>query len=593
MPKQNTSQQTKSKFALFFLILLLGFLIFIVILFDKSSVNRRLPALQTSETNLAIRGDIISADGYKLATSKKLFKVMVDTRNIDPDKKDLFVNLYSIYSGDSKEKVKKIIDSRVGNVVFSYKINQKRAEYLQSLARKLYRFGVFKSYIDPETGVASLQGMSISESGEVRIYPYLDTLSPIVGYVKKVENNAITQVKGVKGIERSYEDRLAPIQNSYIKGSRDIASTIILNKDTRLKARIDGQSLQLTIPLKLQKGIENIIDSYKLELDAKEIIVIIMRSDNGDILSLASSNRYIINSITQDDYAKLNISAVEYAYEPGSVMKPIIYAMLLERKKIEPYELVRGYGGAYKIGKHTIKDEKPYDWFSAEDTVIYSSNIGISQLAQKLSASEYIEGLGQFGFLENSGLDLFREDKGFVPTVQALNTQIYKATVSYGYGLKVNFMQLVKAFNVINNNGVLVKPRLVKNIIDKKKGVHEVKPDEGTLVLSKEVARIVKNTLIKAIEKGTGKNAFVEGIEVGGKTGTAHLTFDGDYQNIYTGSFIGFANDKNSNKYTIGILTIEPKKQYKYFGAQSAAPIFKKVVELMIEEKYLMKSNNL
>lgn len=585
---ENYITQMKNKFTVFFAIVLLGFIIFISILFYWTKIDRNLPKLITSDTNFAIRGNIVSADGFVLASSQKLYKAMVDTRNISPEKKELFINLYSIYSGDDPKKVKERIESRQGNVVLSYRVDSKTAEHLQVLAKKLFKLGVFTSYEDLNTKTVSIRGMSITESGEVRSYPYNDFLTPTLGYVKKVEHNSFTRVAGVKGLERFYEDRLAPIQDSYLLGFRDIAGVIILNKDSKAKNKIDGYNIEITIPVKLQKSIENILSKAQQEYEAKEVITIIMRSNTGELLSFATSNRYNINAIKQDDYAYLNINAVEYIYEPGSVMKPIIYATLLQNGKIDPNEIINTYGGVFKLGKYKITDEIKKDWISAEDVITYSSNIGMSQLAQRLDGSSYYKGLVDFGFGENTNIDLTRELKGNLQSAHRLNSEVYKATISYGYGMSVNFMQLVRAFNVFNNDGKIITPKIGSHIIDKSGKKYKIDNNPEYKIISSEVAQKVKNTLIKVIKKGSGKKAQVDGIEVGGKTGTAHIAAQGAYHSFYNSSFVGFANDEFNNKYTIGVLVIEPTAPgYKYFGSQSAAPIFKDIVEEMIEQDYL------
>ncbi len=133
----------KAKILLLFTLVTLGFLIFLGTLFYWAKIDRRLPRLQTSDFDTALRGDIISADGYTIATSKKLYKVMVDTRNINKKKLDIFVNLYSIYSDDNPRRVKELIKKNHGNVVLSYKITSTKAKYIQDLSRKLYSMGVF------------------------------------------------------------------------------------------------------------------------------------------------------------------------------------------------------------------------------------------------------------------------------------------------------------------------------------------------------------------------------------------------------------------------------------------------------------------
>lgn len=576
----------KAKVLFLFSLITLGFLIFLGTLFYWAKIDRRLPKLQTSDENSALRGNILSADGFMVATSQKLYKVMVDTRNINKDKKELFINLYSIYSGDDPKKVKKIISSRRGNVILSYKLDPKKAQYLKELSRKLYRYGVFVAYEDKKTKTAFLRGMSVVESGEDRLYPNSNILTPLVGYVKKYEDGQITKVKGVKGVEKSYEDRLGATQDALILGPKDIGNNVILNRNSEVKKRIDGYNVVLSISMRLQKIIERITDRYKEELDASEVIVGVMKSDTGELLALASSNRFDPNNIKKHDYSSLNLNAIEFAYEPGSVMKPFTLAILLREDKINPYDMINTYNGVYKLGRRTIRDSHKYEQLSVEDIIVHSSNIGILQIAQKLDAVEFYQGLKDFGFALKTGIDLPYEKSGNIPSTKKFRSDIYKATVGYGYGLQATFMQQLKAYNAFNNNGRMPTPYVGVYLLGSDGKKYSLPKPQETQVLPVSIAKRIKQILIKTVREGTGKNAKVEGLEIGGKTGTAHIAVDGRYENIYNGSFMGFANDEK-NRFTIGVLTRKPKKRYYYFGSQSAAPVFKEVVQKMVEESYL------
>lgn len=580
----------KAKILFLFTLITLGFAIFIGTLLYWAQIDRKLPSLQTSESSTALRGDLYSSDGFVVARSQKLYKAMVDTRNINPAKREIFIKLYSLYSGDNPKSVAKTLSSHKGNVVLSYQISAKHAAYLQELASKLFRLGVFQTYEDPESGLAFLRGLSIVESGERRFYPHGETFSPILGYVKKIEEGAMTKVAGVKGIEGFYQEYLAPVQDALLVAPRDISNTTILNRDSRVKQRIDGYGAQLTISLKLQKMIERIVDEHAQEVEALEIIAGVMHSQSGEILALASSKRYDPNRIERKDYPSLNSSAVEYIFEPGSVMKAIMFSLLLKEEKINPFDLVRTYGGRYKLGRHTISDtHHKSEWLSAEDVIVYSSNVGSVQLAQKLDAVPYYQGLKDFGFTRKSGIDLPYENTGTIPPLQRFDSETYKATVGYGYGMQANFMQLLRAYNVFNNQGRMSNPRIVRYLIDREGANHIIPKPEAEQVVSPAIAKRMKRILIKAVEKGTGTAAAVEGLEIGGKTGTAHIASEGGYANIYNGSFYGFVNDEATG-YTIGVLAREPKKPYQYYGSKSAAPVFRKIVETMVEEGFLKPS---
>jgi len=577
------------KIVFLFVLVALGFIIFLGAIFYWSNTKRRLPNLRYTEINRALRGDIISKDGFRVATSKKLYKVSIDTRNIDPDKKELFIKLYTLYSGDNPKKVRKIMSSRFGNVVLSYDIDSKKAKYLKNLARKLFLLRVFRRYENPKTKETFLHGLSITESGEKRIYPAADTLTPVIGYIKKYEKNKITRIKGVKGIERYYEDKLMPVQNSILQGRRDIANTVILDRYSVHTKRIDGSNVYLNISLKIQKIIENILDVKKKYLDAYEIIACVMDSKTGSVLALASSNRYNPDFIKREDYPSLNIAAVEYSYEPGSVMKPITFSLLLENKKINPFDLIRIYGGKYKLGKRTIRDSHSYEWLSAEDVIVHSSNVGMAQMAQNLDSLEFYQGLKDFGFSRKSGIDLPMEARGEIPPLHEFRSETYKATVGYGYGMRANFMQILKAYSAFNNNGREVVPRIARKFSLKNSEFKPIFYPNQKQVIPVAVAKRVKKILIKTVLKGTGTAAIYDGLEIGGKTGTAHIAAGGGYTNNYNSSFFGFANDKK-NRFTIGVLVRIPKKKYYYYASQTAVPIFRQIVQKLVEEGYLTPS---
>ena len=580
------NQQKNAKIPFLFFILLLGFIVFIAALFYWAQIDRRLPRLYKKEIDSALRGGIISKEGYSIANSKKLYKAVIDTRNINPDKKELFIKLYSLYSGESIKNIKRSINSYFGTVVLSYKIDAISAQHLRELAKKLYRLGVFISYEDKKRGITFIHGLDIVESGEYRVYGYKDTLTPVVGYVRKYEKNRITKIYGVKGLEKKYNDILNPVQDGIIKGSKDVLGNIILNGYSSITTRIDGASLHLNISLKLQKIVENILDNAKDELKAKEIIACVMDSKSGKVLMLASSNRYDPSHIKKSEYKNLNVNAVEFSYEPGSVMKPVIFSLLLEENKVNPYDLVRIYGGKFKIGKKIIRDSHKFDWLSAEDVIVHSSNVGISQLAQKLNYADYYNGLKKFGFLKITGIDLPYEHTGIIPRIYKLKSEIYKAVTAYGYGIRANFIQLLKAYNAFNNNGRVIVPKIVEYYQDAYGKKHYVLGKTYKQVIPVDIAKRMQKILIKTVEKGTGVAAKIPGLVIGGKTGTAHIAHNGKYSDLYNSSFFGFANDK-SHSYTIGVLVREPTKRYYYYASLSAVPVFKKIVEEMIEEGYL------
>ncbi len=578
----------KSKKILILYILLgVGFAIFLSVMLVTVLKSRHLPSQYAKETSKAQRGSIISKDGFHLATTKKLYKAVVNTRYIDPEKKELFVELFSIYSGLSTKKIRKKLAKRKGVVVLSYDIPQIQAQYLKKLARELRRFKVFMALKNKRTGLKSTHGLSVLESGESRLYPYGKLLTPIIGYPHKMEEDGYTKIKGVKGLEKRFNDELSSRQDGLKRGQRDVNSYVILNKNSFTKAEIDGLDIKLTIPVAFQIKIERMLDEMKKELRAKQVMIAIMDTKTSDVLTLASSNRYFPKSIKRSDYSSLRSGMIEYAFEPGSVIKTVTFALLLDKGLVNPYDLVNGHNGRFKIGRKTITDEHRFDWLSAENVIVHSSNVGIAQLAQKLSGHEFHQGLKDFGFSRKSTPDLIYEKSGSVPNSRRLENEIYKATCSYGYGMRANLMQLIRAYSVFNNNGKMLTPRIVSSFIDERGQETPLEAMEEEQVIKSSTAHRMKKILIKTVNKGTGKKAITKGLVIGGKTGTAHIVEKGRYVNKYNTAFMGFANDEKE-RYTIGVVVVQPKKSQ--FASQTAVPVFKKAVEIMVEDGYLTPS---
>ncbi|EPM8254591.1 peptidoglycan D,D-transpeptidase FtsI family protein [Campylobacter coli] len=571
--------------ALFFMIIFLSSTFFL-------TSKRHIPNTEKDQYSLALRGNIITKDNFTITSSRQIYRAEIDLRSINKDKFDLFLKLFQIYSGISDDEIadiKKRIQKqkkRSYHFILSQNLDSKQASYLRDLAKKLYIQGFFKAFTN-NLGKVETRGLSIIEHEEDRIYMSKDALTPAIGYTKMVldPQSGILKNVGVKGLEKYYDDCLSPLQNEKIQGLKDIGGNIILNLNSLQQKKIDGCLLYLNISLKLQKSIEKAIDGRNEDLKANEIIVGVMDSKTGQILALASSRRYDPQNRGKD-LSVLNASAIEYGYEAGSVIKPFIFTTALRLGKLKTDEVINTYGGAYKLGRFTIRDDHKIDQMTMEEVIRYSSNIGMIQIAKRLSNLEIIAGLKIFKFGEKSGIDLPYEQKGEIPNSKRLR-DIEKSVLSYGYGLKTTFIQLLAAYNVFNNNGVYITPHLAEKFYQDGRFVSLEEDIKKEVILTPQAAQTMQKILIDVIEKGTGKKAITQGIIVGGKTGTARIAERQGYtSNRYNASFFGFANDTKHN-YTIGVLVRNPTKPYSYYAAQSALPMFKDVVDILINEDFL------
>jgi cell division protein FtsI (penicillin-binding protein 3) len=327
----------------------------------------------------------------------------------------------------------------------------------------------------------------------------------------------------------------------------------------------------------------------KEDTGAEEVIAAVMRSETGEVLAIASSERYDPAHIEQKDVSALNPKFSEYQYEVGSIVKPLTLAIALDLKRVTPDTQIETFNGRMKIGKRrTITDDDPFPFLSVTDIIVHSSNIGISQISWKLTGAEFRSGLLKFGLSQPSGIDLSRDLPGKVKPLKLLQNKMHRANQSYGYGMHATFAQMLKAYSAFNNDGKAMTPRIIDYFQDAKGKHYKLPPPQPDREpITKETANKIHDILIEVVKRGTGVAGQYRGLEVGGKTGTAHIATSKGYTRSYHSSFFGFANDKSGHKYTIGVLVIKPRKYLKYFASQSAVPTFKKITNTLVELNYL------
>jgi len=609
----------KLTWLLFFI--LIGLIIFIVSLVKNVYSNRAIPSLTYGKKNIAVRGNIITKDnvssnGFTIAKSSQVYKAIIDTRYLNPDKLELFTKLFSIYSNISVEKIEQKLNSKkkLGKIVLSYDIDSRTASNLKQLSSLFYSFFDkqnnirVKVYKPLYKNSSHIEGLDIVISGDKRKYPYKNSLTPLIGFIEKYEDKRITRMRGVKGLEKYYDKYLNNFSDGLLQGERDATKNIIFNKNSIVKPTKDGNSLKLNISLKLQAHIELLADKYKKRFKAKEIMISVMDSTNGKILTFSTSNRYDPKNIKQHQVSYLDVKAVESPFEPGSIIKPITMALVFDKNRVKKDELINAFNngkknkedlyprGKYKIMRHTIGDDHRFKkrFITPSDIIVYSSNIGILQLAQRLKAKEFIDGFKRFGLSKKTGIDLPYEKKGVIHNLNQYKAyenvgkdNIYKATDSYGQGITSTFIQILKAYSVFNNNGKIVTPQIVSNILDSdtNQNILSLQIKQPIQVIKPKTAEFIKELLIKTVKIGTGRGTNIDGLEIGGKTGTSQIAKGGKYRKRYISSFFGFANDKTS-KYTIGVTVFEPSYKYHY-ASQSAVIVFKNVIDVLVGQEYL------
>ncbi len=563
---------------LFFLFLTI-FLVFTFVGIKGS--DKKTPYLKTKFIDYSSRGNILSSNSMSFARSRTLYKVVIYKKYLDPNKKDILIDLFSKYTGIDKEILKEKLLEDSNRVVFADKLNTQMAKSLKELKRDLDRLKVFHSKVK---GSSFFLSMDIVKYKESREYPLGDTLEPYLGYTRIDKNG---DPYGVYGLESYYDNLLKSSEDRVLEGQRDKQGIIIRDKNNKSIKKEDGFDILTNINLKLQKRIENILTNQKLKIgnDDTEIIAAVMESNSGKLLAVASSRRY---NPKRKIVKNLTISAIREVYEPGSVIKPIFFSLLLSQNKVKLQEIVNTHNGRIKLSNgKVVTDEHRYPFLSAENVIVHSSNVGMTELSARANPLKIADGFKRFGFAKKSRVDLSFELSGSIPEVVDMQNSIIIANLSYGYRMRANFFQLLSAYSVFNNSGYRVTPRIASIKVttkNQREWIESIKPEK---VLSKRVADKMHKVLNSVVTNGTGKATYIDGLDIGGKTGTAQLAERGVYVKKYNSSFYGFANDAR-HKFTIGVVVFRPKSEgYVHFASQSAVPTFRLIVESMIEQGLL------
>ncbi len=416
------------------------------------------------------------------------------------------------------------------------------------------------------------------------VFPYMVNADKVRGSIITSDNKIVAQ-----SIDK--EQRVYPFKSSLTP----LLEYIDIDSKLKEKMRLEGYEqvalagtldVKLTINLELQQQIESLLDEKKASYDADEIIAAVMESSTGKILAMGSSNRY---SPSQDEIPLLSPKFASYMYESGSVIKPLTLAIALNHSVVEPSTVFNTYNGRLELGNNrSITDDAKFKSLNATDIIVHSSNIGISQISWLVTGKEFRDGLFNFGLGSFSGIELFRDAQGSIKSLELLDHKMHRANSAYGYGMGVTFTQLLKAYSAFNNDGIAVTPKLIESLQDQKGNVyHTLQKKMGDIAISPKSAKQVHKILIEVVKRGAGVKAQYPGLEIGGMTGTAHISKNGKYVSEYHSSFYGFANDDEGHKYTIGVLVIRAKEKPKYFASLSAVPVFKEITKLLVESEYL------
>jgi cell division protein FtsI (penicillin-binding protein 3) len=412
----------------------------------------------------------------------------------------------------------------------------------------------------------------VFKSEHKRYYPNKFLAAQILGFVD-MDN------KGLAGIELTYDEVLKGYQDS-IKVRRDALGNSF-EAEKAIVPDYNGNNLILTIDAMIQYSAEKALASAVTEFGAQSGMVLVMSPRTGDILAMAHYPFYNLNAHAEFDKNLWRVRSVTDPFEPGSTMKIFSAAAAIESGTANSQTQFFCENGAYRIGRNTVHDTHSYGTLTLQEIVKYSSNIGAIKVGQFVGEEILYKNLKNFGFGDKTGLALSGETSGILAHFKKWR-KIDAGTIAFGQGISVSAIQMVAATGALANGGSLMKPQLIKAIVDQDgKIVQEFKPVKIRQACSPKTAATIREMMKEVITTGgTGTNAAMEGYTVCGKTGTAQKIINGAYaRGKYVSSFIGFVPADRAEA-VIMVIIDEPTK--RHYGGTVAAPAFKKIALEML-----------
>ena len=612
--KRKINNRLKQKLALIFAVIVLalvGLSVRIVYIKKTNGDKYTKKILQQQESNsltLAYRrGDIYDRNGTVLATSEKVYNVILDPKVLTDHEEltkgcvDATLTALSEYFSYTKSELTTIYNEKKTS---SYVVleKQKTKEEISELQAKMEEKG------------SKIKGVWFEE-GYKRMYPYDSLGCNVIGYT--VSGNV-----GQYGIEEYYSSTLNGTNGrSYTYLNEDLESEKVIHEATH------GYSVMSTIDVTLQGFVEDAIDgfmeryanAYRMgEGGAKTVACVMMDPRNGEILAMASNRKYDLNQpydvvanglFTEEEAATLTDEqrlealnglwrnfCVSDTYEPGSTVKPMTVAAAMEAGLINETE------GYYCDGSQVVvPGQKPihcakrsgHGMITLEGSLMFSCNDALMQIAAKMGYNEFVRYQRLFNFGLRTGIDLPGESRTDTVVYYVGDDAPYPnlaigpaelATCSFGQGFNVSMIQVASAFSSCINGGYYYQPHVVKKVMDTNGGT--VEEMEGTLLrttISEQTSAKVKQYLYSTMygevdpngNSATGKKARIAGYAMGGKTGTAQKIPRGNGN--YLVSFIGYA-PYDEPQVVCYVIVDEPNSDYQPTSS-FAQEIWKEVMQ--------------
>ncbi len=514
--------------------------------------NKAVDLWQRSFPVEANRGLILDSDNNILATNLTTSSLVVVPSQI----KDVALTAEKL--ADILDVDVKVMQEKLSKKVSIQRIQPEGRQLDDEVAAKIDRLKLPGVYLIKDTK---------------RYYPKDNYLGQTLGFVG-IDN------QGLLGLELKYDSYLNG-NNGSIDYFMDAKSNPLTLYPSVYSAPTSGFNLQLTIDGDIQDIVERELNNAYDTYNPDGIWALAMEPSTGKVLAMACKPDFNPNDYQSADKDVYNHNIpIWKTYEPGSTFKIITFSSALNENLFDMdkdtyfdkgYEIVSGARiKSWKKGGHGLQ--------TFREVLQNSSNPGFVEIGRRLGKDKLYEYVKKFGLTEKTGIDLPGESKGIMFDYDAFN-ELEQATVSFGQGISVTPMQLVRAVCACVNGGTLYQPYLVDKIIDSYTNdvIYEKKPEAVRNVISEETSKKVRDALETVVTDGGGKNAYIDGYRIGGKTGTAQKAVNGSYvDGGYILSFIGIAPIDNP-KIVLYVAMDNPKNCVQY-GGTTVAPIARKML---------------
>ena len=495
------------------------------------------------------RGNIFDRNERPLTRNLIHYTISVNPKNV-LNKIEISKAL-SKYTGRPKEEYLSILNSR-GN--FKY------------LERNLKNNPLdFMSEI-------SLKGLTVHRDYR-RFYPHKKIAAQILGYTDYDEI-------GISGLEKNFNSYLTG-QSGWTYKTKGWSGKIQRKNGLPYKKPIDGCNIQLTIDLDYQSILEDELSKRQIETNSISATGLIVNPQTGEILAIASTPGFDNNSFTDADPNFHRIRSITDQFEPGSTFKSFSVVSALESNKIRLDEEFNCENGEYLYYNIPIRDHEKKGMLTLQQIIQNSSNVGIVKIAERIGANSLYKTSRNFGFGSKTGISLEGETSGKLNITKHWSA-ISLGQIAMGHEVGVTALQITMAYCAIANDGYVIKPRLIKQILNNKNEiVYKEEPSVIRKIRNNNDMIKIRKMLRKVVSNGTGQNAEINGWDVAGKTGTAQKFINGKYSNDqFISNFVGFFPYKKPQLLAFVMLD-EPEAPY-HWGAEGAAVAFNRIIKRII-----------